>query len=406
MMTRISNLALLAAATAGLALATGASAQTVQPNSVSGTFNGVNWTAANTIVGTASTATIAGGGSSRYQPSFPANAGVATLIMQYGNSGFICSGTLSSNRLAIITAAHCVTNSFALTRPDKVTAYFYGGTNPDAVVWQDPQSVAIDISNIFVNPNYTGQVVDQNDIAVVALSRAAPTFATGYDFDTAGNLDGKNYNILGYGGRSDTGGSVGQNLGTGRLRTGENRYDFAWGDAAFGGFFTDVDPATGLGFFDRAGGPRAQVSGSIVSDFDSGLAANDASCLIAGAFEAGGSQFCDLGRLNEASSAGGDSGGPQFVNGKLASVTSYGLTFGPAFGDTISSAAGNRLNSSYGEFNGFVPTFLHTSFLNSSLALSAVPEPGTWALMIAGFGFVGSAMRRRKAATRTTVSYA
>lgn len=33
-----------------------------------------------------------------------------------------------------------------------------------------------------------------------------------------------------------------------------------------------------------------------------------------------------------------------------------------------------------------------------SLAISAVPEPATWAMMIAGFGFVGAAMRRRKTA--------
>ncbi|MEL6875314.1 MAG: PEPxxWA-CTERM sorting domain-containing protein, partial [Pseudomonadota bacterium] len=33
-----------------------------------------------------------------------------------------------------------------------------------------------------------------------------------------------------------------------------------------------------------------------------------------------------------------------------------------------------------------------------------VPEPGTWAMMILGFGLVGGAMRRRKASV--TVSYA
>lgn len=35
---------------------------------------------------------------------------------------------------------------------------------------------------------------------------------------------------------------------------------------------------------------------------------------------------------------------------------------------------------------------------------AAVPEPGTWGLMILGFGAVGFAMRRRQ--TRTTLSYA
>ena len=36
----------------------------------------------------------------------------------------------------------------------------------------------------------------------------------------------------------------------------------------------------------------------------------------------------------------------------------------------------------------------------------AVPEPASWAMMIAGFGLVGGAMRRRNALTMTKVSYA
>ena len=35
-----------------------------------------------------------------------------------------------------------------------------------------------------------------------------------------------------------------------------------------------------------------------------------------------------------------------------------------------------------------------------AVSISAVPEPATWALMIGGFGMVGGAMRRRKAAVR------
>lgn len=90
------------------------------------------------------------------------------------------------------------------------------------------------------------------------------------------------------------------------------------------------------------------------------------------------------------SSAGGDSGGPQFVNGQLASVASFGLTFGNQFqpGDLD-----NKLNDTFGEFNGFVPIYNNLDFLNS------VPEPASWMMMIAGFGLVGAAVRRRREGT-------
>jgi hypothetical protein len=34
--------------------------------------------------------------------------------------------------------------------------------------------------------------------------------------------------------------------------------------------------------------------------------------------------------------------------------------------------------------------------LLKSLTVTPVPEPGTWALMIAGFGGIGAALRRRR----------
>ena len=37
---------------------------------------------------------------------------------------------------------------------------------------------------------------------------------------------------------------------------------------------------------------------------------------------------------------------------------------------------------------------LRTSFTFTGALLSAVPEPAHWALLIAGFGLVGGAMRR------------
>jgi hypothetical protein len=362
-----------------------------------GTANGLSFTAASRIVGVGSTATGAAGGNPLYFPNRPTQNGVVALIIDRGAAGsFICSGALLPDRRSIVTAAHCVSDGAGTPNPAGTTAFFYGGSNPDHILTNTAPggSTAIAVSNFFVNPNYTGEVIDQNDIAVLRLADFAPTFATSYGIGTTADLEGQVYNIAGVGGRSTVGGDLGVNAGTGRLRQGFNRYDFRLGDAGFGGFFTDIDPATGQNFFGTA-----SIGQSILADFDNGLAANDASCLLGGAFGLTSSQFCNLGLgIREVSSAGGDSGGPQFINGKIFSVTSYGLSFGADFGDLVPG-----LQSSFGEFNGFVPTSIHSAFIGRS-AFGAIPEPTTWAMLIMGFGLVGSAARRRR--TRVNVSFA
>jgi hypothetical protein len=357
-----------------------------QAKTVSGTSKGITWTASSDIVGIKSTGTLASGGSPMYVAPMPQYSGVAALIMDYGSAGrFICSGSLLSDRRSILTAGHCVSGSMGA--PLSTTAYFYGGPDPDQRVPLQPQATAVAVSDYFVNPDYSGEVVDENDIAVVRLADLAPAFAQSYEIYDGGDLTGSNFTVAGYGARSDTGGTVGANLGTGLLRRGDNRYDFRLGDSDFGGFFTDVDPMTGENFFGAA-----DVGFSFLSDFDDGFAANDASCRLALALGLAPSpKYCDFGiGPREASTAGGDSGGPQFINGMIASITSYGLSFGPTLGDYD-----NALNSSYGEFNGFVPTYTQKGFIQSVLS---VPEPATWAMMIVGMFGLGAVIRRRRAA--------
>lgn len=353
------------------------------PHTISGSSHGLTWTATSTIVGQTSTATLAGGGNPIYFGN-PSYNGVVSLIMDEGAAGsFICSGTLLNDRRSILTAGHCVSHGAGTPNPISTTAYFNMQADPDSVTYLDPASTAISVSQYFVDPDYTGEVIDQNDIAVLRLSQAAPDWAISYGLYDGGDLTGTDFNIAGYGARSDVGGALGADLSPGRLRQGDNRYDFRLGDPDFGGFFTPD-------FFGED--PSTQIAYSYLSDFDNGLSANDASCRLAtdGLGLAPSPKYCNLGLgALEVGDAGGDSGGPEFVNGLIASVTSYGLTFGSNFGDVD-----NSLDSSWGEFNGFVPTYLHTDFIKGAMA--PVPEPTSWALMVGGFGLVGGAMRRRQ----------
>ncbi len=355
----------------------------------SGSAKGLSWQAQSRIVGMTSTDIVANGGNPIYLPSAAQSNGVVSLIMDYAGGSFICSGTLLPDRMSILTAAHCVSDGAGTANPLKTTAWF-NGTGDDITVAFNPAATPIEVSQYFVNSGYTGEVIDQNDIAVLRLAEKAPDWATAFDLYT-GNLTGEEFNVAGYGRRSDTGGAVGANLGTNRLRQGDNIYDYAWGNSAFGGFFTDRD-GSGENFFGFA-----EIEYSYVSDFDSGSSANDAACLIAQAV-GGGNGFCQTGvGAMEVAIAGGDSGGPGFINGMVSSVNSYGLSFGTGFGDYLAG-----LNTSWGEFSGYVPVYIHEDFIRSSMVPNgAVPEPATWAMLIMGFGLVGGAMRRQR---QTSVS--
>lgn len=356
---------------------------------VRGSSNGLNWVAKSTIVGQTSTGTVASGGSPFYlAPNSAGYSGVTGILMTYANGDrFVCSGSLlTSGR--ILTAAHCVSDGYkngvngvanGLVRTQVLFAND-AVSNADTGIYGLPAGVtAIDVQSYNVNVNYTGEVIDQNDIAVLTLAEAAPVWAQRYEIFNQGDLTGYGFNVAGYGNRSVVGGAEGTTgpgagAGVGRRRQGDNLYDYRLGDAAFGGFFD--------GFFGTA-----DVAYSYVSDFDRfGSPDNNQSCFIAQAVSGQAvPQFCTqaVGRF-EVGIAGGDSGGAAFIGNKIASVNSYSLSFGTDWGDYKPG-----LQSSWGEMNGFVPTFIHADFI------AGVPEPATWAMLILGMGVVGGAMRRR-----------
>lgn len=390
-------------ALSALALAAGSvSIAQATPSSVSGSYNGIQWTASQMLTGTTNTQTggpITNGGDPIYWPSFPRDSGVVHLLMDYGAGGqFICSGTLLSDRQSILTAAHCVSDGAGTANPLSTTIYFQpvGGVSPGTRIQTGgiPNGGAETrlVTNYFVHPLYTGQVIDQNDIAVLRLDSPAPAQATGYGLYTAFDLEGQNFTVHGYGALGD--GATGRNGFAARLRNGDNRYDFQLGNSLFGDSWSEA-----------LGAPMSRIQFSIISDFDNGLAANDTACLVSTNVDfagAAGAVFCNTGvGAREVGVAGGDSGGPGFIGGLISSVNSYGLTFGLGFGDIgpvpcdfdPATAPPTCLNSSFGEFSGYVPVNIHADFINATL----VPEPGTYAMMLAGLAGMGLWARRRRA---------
>lgn len=88
------------------------------------------------------------------------------------------------------------------------------------------------------------------------------------------------------------------------------------------------------------------------------------------------------------------------VGGGSQSFTGVALT-GVANGDQSSGATNRRFfftAEGSEQISGITLTSTQNSFEVDNLATAAIPEPASWAMMLAGFGLVGFAARRRSRA--------
>ncbi|MDQ2668777.1 MAG: trypsin-like serine protease [Gemmatimonadota bacterium] len=320
-------------------------------------------------------------------PVSPAFNGVGSVDIRTASGGrFICTGSLMADGLTVLTAAHCLTGDIGIVTAISVNFYPVSSSAVNLVA-----------SSWTANPLYSGQVIDENDVGVIHLAAEAPAHISRYGLYT-GEAVNNPFDFVGYGNRGSNGQGVtfGAGFGLGNRRQGENLFDINLGDARWEGFWQDPT------------GPS--VTHVLFTDFDNGTTgyeSNDGMCWIGQYFETLNTTECNSGRgIYEAISGGGDSGGPGFINGLVASVTSFGLTFGQdAFGYPDID---RKLNSSFGEFAGFTDVSFQASWITSQLhvasfdptvsgPLVSTPEPASIVLMATGMiGVAGFTRRRRR----------
>ena len=272
----------------------------------------------------------------------PFLSGVAKLSIAKNETNAICSGALLNTGFHVLTAAHCLTDAVGNFDVDRALAQF------------GDESFAV--NDYYIHEGWQGysNITLGYDIAILELSESVGDNIARYDLSTEIDPVGTVGYKAGYGwyGVGDFG-TIGDD---GQLRSGYNRYD------ATGDLFSDT---FGLG----------KVSESLlVYDFDNGKIENDAL----------GQHFGvrDLGEGDsEVMAYAGDSGGPTFVNGAIAAITSFG------FGGTEADINDTQ-NSSFGEFGFDTNIAFHAAWIDRQLqesrrlATARVPEPSTVSVII------------------------
>ncbi|KYC44027.1 hypothetical protein WA1_02470 [Scytonema hofmannii PCC 7110] len=284
--------------------------------------------------------------------------GVVDLLIKTDSENFGCSGSLLTSGRHILTAAHCFTDGSQNIIANSIQAFFSLPTG----------STSIKSANLFIHSDWSDNfTIINGDIAIIELASEAPVAAERYDIYRGTDEVGKIGIKVGYGYSGN--GNEGDISSDGLKRLGKNIYD------APGEILSKLPELETFPF----------PSTVLAYDFDNGLPANDAFGVHFGISDTG------LG-LDEINSAAGDSGGPTFINGLIAGITSFGTCYG--YPDCSGSDIDNILNSSFGEFSVDTRVSTYANWIDSILSRPAtVPEPSTiGAVLLAGF----VALRYRK----------
>lgn len=249
------------------------------------------------------------------------------------------TGVLLYDGRAVLTAAHLLTRASAAG----TTVYFETSAG----------SQSVSVASISVLSSYD---VSQgnNDLAIVWLSGNAPITADRYNPYRSTDEIGQTMTLAGYGlpGTGDAGALTSYTGSPIRLKA-SNQFD--------------VDAGTLKSSLGSVMAWQPTAGTQLFADFDNGTSIRDAlGSLIS-------IQGTGLGQ-NEGLITQGDSGGPAFINGKIAGIASYtaSLSYGSVHPDID-----NSTNSSFGEIAAWQRVSNYQQWIDQSLRAQYVNAPST-----------------------------
>lgn len=247
-------------------------------------------------------------------------------VVRVSFGGYYASGTLLFDGRAILTAAHL----------------FEGKTGSASVIFETSNGTqTLSTTKILQHQNYDTQ--SNNDLAIVWLSSSAPTTANRYDIYRGSDEIGQSITLTGYG-KTGTGnnGATGSDTPPIRLKA-NNQFDA---------------DATTLKNYMGSGMAWTPLAGTqLIADFDNANSTNDALGRLITRSGLG------LG-LDEGFIAQGDSGGPAFINGRIAGVASYTASLSTG---SINPDIDTSSNSSFGEIASWQRISAYQQWIDQNL---------------------------------------